>query len=99
MQLLVERASMTGFLVFDFAARYDEAVAQLAQWLRTGQLHSREDVVRGGLEQFPDVFLRLFRGENTGKLILELTDCARVRRGPSPTRKPPELARRAKLSA
>ncbi len=74
MQLLVERASMTGFLVFDFAARYDEAVAQLAQWLRTGQLHSREDVVRGGLEQFPDVFLRLFRGENTGKLILELTD-------------------------
>jgi NADPH-dependent curcumin reductase CurA len=74
MQLLVERASMTGFLVFDFAPRYDEAIAQLADWLHTGQLRSREDVVRGSLEQFPDVFLRLFHGENTGKLILELSD-------------------------
>jgi NADPH-dependent curcumin reductase CurA len=74
MQLLVMRASMTGFLVFDFAARYSEAIAELAQWLQSGQLHSREDVVRGGLDQFPDVFLRLFRGENTGKLILELDD-------------------------
>jgi len=72
MQLLVERASMTGFLVFDFASRYPEAIAQLARWLNDGQLHSREDVVRTGLEQFPDVFLRLFRGDNVGKLILEL---------------------------
>jgi NADPH-dependent curcumin reductase CurA len=74
MQLLVQRASMTGFLVFDFAERYPEAIAQLAGWLRAGELQSREDVVRGGLEQFPEVFLRLFRGENTGKLILQLTE-------------------------
>ncbi|MBV9002975.1 MAG: NADP-dependent oxidoreductase, partial [Solirubrobacterales bacterium] len=59
MQLLVERASMTGFLVFDYAARYPEAVAELASWLRSGQLRSREDVVRGGLERFPEVFLML----------------------------------------
>jgi len=74
MQLLVQRASMQGFLVFDFADRYPEAIAQLAEWLRAGELQSREDVVRSGLEQFPEVFLRLFRGENTGKLILQLTD-------------------------
>ncbi|HKO27140.1 MAG TPA: NADP-dependent oxidoreductase [Solirubrobacteraceae bacterium] len=74
MQLLVQRASMKGFLVFDFADRYPEAIAQLADWLRAGELQSREDVVRGGLEQFPEVFLRLFRGENTGKLILQLTE-------------------------
>ena len=73
MQLLVMRASMTGFLVFDFAERYAEGVAQLAEWLRGGELRSREDVVSGGLERFPDVFLMLFRGENTGKLVLELT--------------------------
>jgi NADPH-dependent curcumin reductase CurA len=72
MQLLVERASMTGFLVFDYADRYPEAIAQLAQWRRDGRLHSREDIVLGGLDQFPEVFLRLFRGENVGKLILEL---------------------------
>jgi NADPH-dependent curcumin reductase CurA len=72
MQLLVARASMTGFLVFDFAERYAEGIAQLSEWRRAGQLHSREDIVRGGLEQFPEVLLRLFRGENTGKLILQL---------------------------
>jgi len=74
MQLLVMRASMTGFLVFDFARRYPEGVAQLAQWLQSGELHSREDVVSGGLDKFPEVFLMLFRGENTGKLILQLTE-------------------------
>jgi NADPH-dependent curcumin reductase CurA len=72
LQLIVERASMTGFLVFDYADRYPEAIAQLAEWHRDGRLRSREDVVRGGLDQFPEVFLRLFRGENTGKLILQL---------------------------
>ena len=74
MQLLVERASMTGFLVFDYAARYSEAIAELAGWLRAGELSSREDIVSGALEDFPEVFLRLFRGENTGKLILQLEE-------------------------
>jgi NADPH-dependent curcumin reductase len=72
MQLLVTRSSMTGFLVFDYADRYDEAYAELAQWLRSGELRSREDIVRGGLDCFPEVFLMLFRGENIGKLVLEL---------------------------
>ena len=74
MQLLVMRASMTGFLVFDFAKRYPEGVGQLAQWLRRGELRSREEVVAGGLDKFPEVFLMLFRGENTGKLIHQLTE-------------------------
>jgi NADPH-dependent curcumin reductase CurA len=72
MQLLVQRATMAGFLVFDYAKRYPEAVAQLAEWLQDGKLISREDVVPADLEQFPEVFLRLFRGENVGKLILEI---------------------------
>ncbi len=72
LQLLVARASMTGFLVFDFAERYAEGIAQLSEWRRGGQLHSREDIVHGGLDQFHEVFLRLFRGENTGKLVLQL---------------------------
>jgi NADPH-dependent curcumin reductase CurA len=72
MQLLVARASMTGFVIFDYAARYGEGIAQLAEWLRSGELRSREDIVHGDIEQFPEVLLRLFRGENTGKLILAL---------------------------
>jgi NADPH-dependent curcumin reductase CurA len=72
MQLLVARASMTGFVVFDYAARYGEGVAQLAQWLGSGELRSREDIVHGDIDQFPEVLLRLFRGGNTGKLVLAL---------------------------
>jgi hypothetical protein len=44
----------------------------MTRWIAEGRLHSRHDVVRGGVGDFPDVLLRLFKGENTGKLLLEL---------------------------
>jgi hypothetical protein len=44
----------------------------MAGWLTTGQLVSREDVAEGGLECFPETLLRLFKGENTGKLVLDV---------------------------
>lgn len=72
MQLLVARASMTGFVIFDYADRYREGVVQLADWLRSGELRSREQVVEGSVGDFPEVLLALFRGDNTGKLILAL---------------------------
>ncbi|HJZ25062.1 MAG TPA: NADP-dependent oxidoreductase, partial [Streptosporangiaceae bacterium] len=72
MMLLVARASMTGFLVFDYADRYPEAMAELAGWYRSGQLVSRETLVSGGVEDFPETLLKLFEGANTGKLILAL---------------------------
>ncbi|OBJ47064.1 NADP-dependent oxidoreductase [Mycobacterium sp. 1423905.2] len=72
MQLLVARASMTGFVIFDYTDRYGEGVAQLADWLRRGELRSREQVIHGSVGDFPEVLLALFRGENTGKLILAL---------------------------
>ena len=72
MSLLVNRARMEGFLVFDYADRYPEATAALAGWLREGKLRSREDVVKGSVGDFPATLLRLFRGENTGKLVLQI---------------------------
>jgi NADPH-dependent curcumin reductase len=72
MMLLVARASMTGFLVFDFADRYPEAMAELAGWYQAGRLVARETVVTGGVEDFPETLLKLFEGANTGKLILAL---------------------------
>ena len=74
MQLLVMRASMTGFVIFDYAKRYPEGVEQLATWLGSGELRSREDVVHGDVGDFPEVLLRLFHGENVGKLVLALGD-------------------------
>jgi NADPH-dependent curcumin reductase CurA len=72
MQLLVTRSSMTGFVIFDYADRYAEGLTQLAQWLGSGELRSHEDIVSGDVDDFPDVLLRLFNGQNTGKLILAL---------------------------
>jgi NADPH-dependent curcumin reductase len=72
MMLLVARASMTGFLVFDFADRYPEAIAELTGWYRAGRLASRQTLVTGGVEDFPGTLLKLFEGANTGKLILAL---------------------------
>ena len=72
MQLLVARASMTGFVIFDYLTRYPEGVAQLAKWVGTGQLRSHEDIERGDVGDFPETLLKLFSGENTGKLILAL---------------------------
>jgi NADPH-dependent curcumin reductase CurA len=73
MSLLVNRASMTGMVVFDYASRYGEAAREMAGWMATGQLKSREDVVEG-LETFPDTLQMLFKGENTGKLVLKVAD-------------------------
>jgi len=71
MALLVDRARMEGFLVFDFFSRYPEAIGDMAGWMAEGRLRSREDIV-SGIETFPDALLRLFRGENFGKLMLEV---------------------------
>ncbi|HEY6174255.1 MAG TPA: NADP-dependent oxidoreductase [Kofleriaceae bacterium] len=73
LSLLVNRASMTGMVVFDYAARYGAAIAEMAQWMAAGKLQSREDIVPG-LEQFPQALLKLFTGENHGKLLLELPE-------------------------
>jgi NADPH-dependent curcumin reductase CurA len=73
MSLLVNRARMEGFVVFDFAARYGEAAREIAGWLAEGKVKAREDVV-DGLETFPETLLRLYKGENFGKLVLKVAD-------------------------
>src|SRR5205085_3419635 len=75
MMLLVRRARMQGFLVFDYASRYAEAAQEMGGWITEGKLKSKEDVV-DGLETFPDTLLRLFRGENDGKLMLRVGEAA-----------------------
>jgi NADPH-dependent curcumin reductase CurA len=71
LSLLVNHASMTGFVVSDYGARYAEGAREMGGWLAQGKLISREDIAEG-FENFPDTLLRLFRGENTGKLVLRV---------------------------
>ncbi len=71
MSLLVYRAMMKGFLVFDYADRYASAAREMGAWMANGKLQAREDVVEG-LETFPETLLKLFKGENMGKLVLKV---------------------------
>jgi len=73
LSLLVNHALMEGFVVFHYAARYAEGVQALAGWMLAGKLKAREDIFKG-LETFPDTLQKLFRGENFGKLILQVAD-------------------------
>jgi len=72
LSLLVARASMTGMVVFDYAPRFAQAAAEIAGWMQEGRLISREHIVEGGVSAFPETLLKLFTGENTGKLVLSI---------------------------
>jgi NADPH-dependent curcumin reductase CurA len=71
LSLLVNRARMEGIVVFDYADRYHVAIAEMAGYLKSGAMKSREDVV-SGLENFPETLLKLFNGANFGKLVLRV---------------------------
>ena len=71
LSLLVNRARMEGMVVFDYADRFPIAVAELAGYLKDGRMKSKEDVVQG-LETFPEALMKLFTGENFGKLVLQV---------------------------
>ena len=69
--LLVKRARMQGFVILDHPAYGDLARADLAQWLRSGQLQYVEEVLEG-IEQAPDAIAGLYRGDNLGKRLIRL---------------------------
>ena len=75
MMLLVARARMEGMVVFDYADRYPQAIAEMSGYLREGRMKSKEDVVQG-IETFPEALLKLFKGENFGKLVLQVAPLA-----------------------
>jgi NADPH-dependent curcumin reductase len=71
MKIVTARGTITGIIVFDFLSRYPEAVAQISSWITEGVLHAQEDIYEG-IEQFPEVFLKLFSGDNFGKLLIKI---------------------------
>ncbi|WP_421681637.1 NADP-dependent oxidoreductase [Stutzerimonas urumqiensis] len=72
LSLLVNRARMEGMVVTDYVARYPEAMRDMAGWLRSGELKSKEHIIEG-LETFPDTLMKLFTGGNFGKLVLKVS--------------------------
>lgn len=72
LSLLVRRSTMSGFIVFDYQQQYRTAQKRLAAWVASGQIIAPETLVPGTVADFPSVLLRLFTGDNVGKLILDV---------------------------
>ena len=70
--LLVRQAKAQGFLVFQFAARYDEARTQLTKWVRAGKIKHREEFA-DGIENAPGAFIAMLQGRNIGKQLVRVS--------------------------
>ena len=68
--LLTRSVLMQGFIVSNFQSLFPEGIQQLAQWLKEGKLKFTETIVHG-FDQLPTALLGLFKGDNTGKMIVE----------------------------
>ncbi len=68
-----KRATARGFIVWDFNMRYGPALRQMSEWVRSGRIKYKEDIVDGGIEKAPAAFIGLLKGENFGKLQVKLS--------------------------
>jgi NADPH-dependent curcumin reductase len=69
--VLRKRLLLRGFIVTDFAAKQADFLRDAGEWVRTGQLRYREDIV-DGLVQAPTAFLGLLQGKNFGKMLVRV---------------------------
>lgn len=65
------RVSMRGFIVWDFNSKYGPALRQMGEWVRSGRVKYKEDIVEG-IENAPRAFIGMLRGENFGKTQVKL---------------------------
>jgi len=66
-----KRVRAQGFIVTDFAERYAPARRQMGEWVRSGRIKYREDVVEG-IDKAPRAFIGMLRGENFGKMLVKV---------------------------
>ena len=71
MNLIFQRATMSGFLMSDYVSEAPKALARLEAWIRNGDIQFKEDVQQG-FDNIPATLMRLFEGKNFGKQLLKL---------------------------
>ena len=71
--LLINQASMQGFLVFQFKSQYQNGLIRLSDWVRKGSLKYKEDII-DGIENTPKAFIGMMNGNNFGKLLIRLNN-------------------------
>ncbi len=70
--ILTLRMRMQGFIIFDdYGHRYAEFMQQMSQWVQGGKIKFREDIV-DGLDQAPQAFIGMLKGDNFGKLVVRV---------------------------
>jgi len=69
--IVTKRIRMQGFIVIDHGDRYPAFFAEVGSWVREGKIVHRETIV-DGFEQLPSAFAGLFRGDNTGKMLVRV---------------------------
>ncbi|KAF8269575.1 alcohol dehydrogenase [Lactarius quietus] len=72
LNLIAQRAKMEGFIVFDYAQRYPEALTNLSKWISEGRIIRKFHIVEG-LEKAPESLPLLYSGGNTGKLVVHVS--------------------------
>ena len=70
----VMRIKMQGFIVLDYVKEFPQAQRELVQWLEEGKLQRKETIVKGGLKAAEQALVDLYKGANTGKMIVEIHD-------------------------
>lgn len=71
--ILMKRLTVKGFLVSDYLDRYAESLEALSEWMAEGKIQYKVDIVEG-IENAPSAVNKLFTGENTGKLVIKVSD-------------------------
>lgn len=71
-QILSKRLTMQGFIIFDtFGHLYPEFAKEMSGWVESGEIKYREEII-DGLENAPDAFIGLLKGENFGKRVIRV---------------------------
>jgi NADPH-dependent curcumin reductase len=71
--ILTKRLTIRGFIVTDFAARHDDFLRDVAQWIKDGKIKYREDIAEG-LENAPGAFMGMLKGKNFGKQLVRISE-------------------------
>ena len=71
MRVIAARIQMRGFIYTDYMAGMGDFYREMGGWVANGQVKSRE-TIREGIEAMPEAFLDLFRGANTGKMLVKV---------------------------
>jgi NADPH-dependent curcumin reductase CurA len=69
--IVTKRLRIEGYIISDHYDRFGEFAHEATEWVRDGRLRYRETIVEG-IENAPKAFLGLLRGENIGKMLVQV---------------------------